>query len=233
MTDVRLPERWLNDRRIRKLSADELRTFVFGLLWVVGNRTDGDIDAADLELIPDAGPGHAVRLVDLELWSKTKTGWRIVDFELTQTSRGQLEGLELRKRQDADRQRAKRDRDRDDEDAVPPGPDAVGARDGHAPESRDVTPDPSRDGSRDESRDDIGKERTGKDRTGKESLEEEALKALSVSSNFRDPSSMELCHGCGVELDNWSTGSLAGHCQDCSGDCSNCMDVPDSAAVLA
>jgi hypothetical protein len=64
-------------------------------------------------------------------------------------------------------------------------------------------------------------------------LEQEALSALPVSSKDPVLPSSEFCHGCRVELDAWSTGSVCGHCLDCSGDCSNCMDVPESAAVPA
>ena len=40
MTDARLPERWLNDRRLQRHSADHYRAFVNALLWSVANRTD-------------------------------------------------------------------------------------------------------------------------------------------------------------------------------------------------
>lgn len=80
--------------------------------------------------------------------------------------------------------------------------------------------------------DSVSESRTERDRTGL-ALDEEALSALPVSSKDPVLPSSEFCHGCRVELDAWSTGSVSGHCLDCSGDCSNCMDVPESAAVPA
>lgn len=134
MTDARLPERWLNDIRLRKLTAPEFRTYMVVLLWCVANRTNGRLEADNVPFIPDADGGHAGRLVELNLWAPVPGGWIIVDFSSTQTSREQLEGLELKKQQDRTRSKNYRDRRK-----------AEGA-------------------SRDNSRDDIGQDRPGQDK---------------------------------------------------------------------
>lgn len=207
MTDARFPDRWLNDRRFRRLSDSEYRSYAVALLWAVLNRTDGEVLAEDLPFIPDFVPGCTGRLVDAKLWAPTGAGWFIVDFESTQTSKAQLDGLDTRKRQDADRQRAKRNRDR--ASASSPGPHVIPSRDSHVTGSRD----------------DIGQARTGQDRQG-QALEEEHSDIVGVSSKVPGPSSSESasCHGCGQELDDWHSGTVAGHCLGCSGDCSNCPD---------
>jgi hypothetical protein len=50
--DARYPERWLNDRRINRLTDQAYRLFVCSLAWCVSNRTDGILEAADLLTIP-------------------------------------------------------------------------------------------------------------------------------------------------------------------------------------
>lgn len=207
MTDARFPERWLNDRRFRRLSADEFRTFSMALLWTVANRTDGELLAEDLPYIPDAVADHAGRLVEVGLWAPTRAGWFILDFEGTQTSKGQLDGLDARKRQDADRQRAKRDRDK--RAASSHGPHVMKSRDGYVTGSCD----------------DIGQGQG-------QALEVEVSGALPESSNVLGRSSMEavFCHGCGQELDDWDSGTVAGHCLACSGG-PDSAGMPDPAAA--
>ena len=43
MTDARMPERWLSDRRLLRLSDAAYRLHLTGLLWSVANRTDGEV----------------------------------------------------------------------------------------------------------------------------------------------------------------------------------------------
>lgn len=149
MTDARFPERWLNDRRIMRLGPAVFRGYVLALAWSVSNRTDGRLEVADLDMVPGCTLDTAEALVAAGLWAAAEdgTGWTISDFLSTQTSRGQLEGLELKKRQDAERARAYRSRKK--------SKDHVSAS---AEESREhhVTA----------SRDDIGQARTGQARLG-------------------------------------------------------------------
>lgn len=56
MTDARFPERWLNDRRVMRLSPDAFRTFVIALTWSVANRTDGVITDDDMPFLPGVSP---------------------------------------------------------------------------------------------------------------------------------------------------------------------------------
>lgn len=126
-----------------RLSPEVFRAFVLSLSWAVSNRTDGRVEVADLDMVPGCSLDSAAALVNAGLWTPADdgTGWQIVDFLNTQTSRDKLEGLELRKRQDADRSKSYRQRKKAGE---------------HVTESRDdhVTG----------TRDDIGKARPGQDR---------------------------------------------------------------------
>ena len=98
MTDARLPERWLNDRRIQQLSSESFFAFANALMWSVSNRTDGVIRHADLELIPRCKSGHADELAESGLLKRRRDGWLIADFYMTQTSKAQLERDEQRER---------------------------------------------------------------------------------------------------------------------------------------
>ncbi|POX90644.1 hypothetical protein C3477_06810 [Mycobacterium kansasii] len=94
MTDARLPERWLNDRRLQRLSPEHFRAYVNALLYAVANRTDGHIDRADLGLIPHWCAGAARAFVDARLFTPCADGWLIADYSVTQSSRDDLETLE-------------------------------------------------------------------------------------------------------------------------------------------
>lgn len=110
MTDARLPERWLNDRRLQRLSAEHYRTYVNALLWSVANRTDGRIERGDVSLIPHWAAGAAKAFVDAGLFSPQPDGWLVADWVATQTSRDELTALEearARERQKKARWRAK------------------------------------------------------------------------------------------------------------------------------
>jgi hypothetical protein len=94
MTDARLPERWLNDRRLQRLSADHYRTFINALLWSVANRTDGRIEREDVGLIPHWSGSAAKAFVSAELFTPQSGGWLITDYASTQSARSELERLE-------------------------------------------------------------------------------------------------------------------------------------------
>jgi hypothetical protein len=151
MTDARFPERWLNDRRILRLPADDFRLFTFSLTWTVANRTDGRIYDDDLALIPGGDAGRPDRLVKAGLWERIADYWLITDFADTQTSRADLEVLDNARR----RERAKKRRQRASRGTVP----------------GDVPGDISGDSTR------TGQARTGKDstkeRTGQEPADED------------------------------------------------------------
>lgn len=93
MTDARYPERWLHDRRLRKLSDAGFRAFVNSLAWSVLNRTDGVIEPDDLMLIPDFDPGCEVELVKTGAWTTGDGNWHIMEFADTQTSSTEHEAL--------------------------------------------------------------------------------------------------------------------------------------------
>lgn len=110
MTDARLPERWLVDRRLLRLSDSAYRTFTTALLWSVANRTDGRLEAGDVDLMLGARSLDVPELLKAGLMDRDGTDLTLVDFEATQTSRNELEVLEnnrRREREKKQRQRAK------------------------------------------------------------------------------------------------------------------------------
>ena len=112
MTDARFPDRWLNDKRVVRLSDSAFRTFVTTLAWSVSNRTDGILERDDLELVRGANERDVSPLVASGLWRISGDDLLITDFDGTQTSRSQHEVLDNLRRRDRDkkaRQRAKRD----------------------------------------------------------------------------------------------------------------------------
>ena len=108
MTDARLPERWLNDRRLQRLSADHYRTFINALLYSVANRTDGRIEREDIALVPHWSGNAAQALVDAKLFTPDRNGWLIADYAATQTSRSELETLENIRARDREKKARKR-----------------------------------------------------------------------------------------------------------------------------
>ena len=91
--DARLPERYLTDRRVLRLSDCGFRLYVLGLLFAVANRTDGALADDDLPMIPRVTPDCADEIAGCGLWLRADGGWRIADFLTTQTSRDDLDAL--------------------------------------------------------------------------------------------------------------------------------------------
>jgi hypothetical protein len=115
MTDARFPERWLNDRRLLRLSDAAFRLFVISLTWSVANKTDGLIYDGDLPLIVSpTDPGHDVdgyivrELVKSGLWERVADYWLITVFDETQTTREQLEAAAAARRKARDKKRRQR-----------------------------------------------------------------------------------------------------------------------------
>jgi hypothetical protein len=112
MTDARLPDRWLHDRRLSRLSDRDFRSFAYALMWSVGNRTDGVIESDDFSLIPHFSPGSVGAFVAQGLWTPLDYGgWVFADWVATQTTRAEheiLDNARVRQRQKKARQRAKR-----------------------------------------------------------------------------------------------------------------------------
>jgi len=94
VTDARLPERWLSDRRIQRLADGHYRSFINALLYSVANRSDGVIEPEDLSLITGFAAGAAKALVNAGLWIPLTRGWLIADYEITQTASSELTRLE-------------------------------------------------------------------------------------------------------------------------------------------
>jgi hypothetical protein len=108
MTDARLPERWLSDRRLLRLSDAHFRSFVMALVWSVSNRTDGCIDPEDLALIPTFAVEAPDAFVAAGLWTRLDHGWRITEFIVTQTSKCDLEVLENNRRREREKKARQR-----------------------------------------------------------------------------------------------------------------------------
>lgn len=110
MVDARFPERWLNDKRITRLSGDAFKLFMFAMGWSVANRTDGAITEDDLEDVPRVDRSVSVDLEKAGLWRREGRGWMITVFDGTQTPRAQLEALEAKRLHERDRAQRYRDR---------------------------------------------------------------------------------------------------------------------------
>lgn len=122
MTDARLPERYLNDRRLLRLPDAAFRGYVTSLLWTVSNRTDGRLDDADLAHVPGLSPVVVALLSEAGLIERDGDGWHLVDYETTQTSRHDLEVLEngrRREREKKAKQRAQKTDGEPEEGTVP------------------------------------------------------------------------------------------------------------------
>jgi hypothetical protein len=103
MTNANYPERWLNDRRISRLSDLEHRAMVLALTWSVANRTDGELLAGDLECMPkQVTPDTMGALVLAGLASvgtvSGEAGWTLGVYLETQTSAAALQAAELARR---------------------------------------------------------------------------------------------------------------------------------------
>jgi hypothetical protein len=137
MTDARFPERWLNDRRVVRLSDAGFRLFVTSLVYSAANRTDGALDKADLELLNGADARYVDELVDAGLMAATSAAsWQSTVYAASQSSKSQLEGYEWKREQERRRQANKRARDRGLDEPFPKE-----SRDN----TRDVTSDVDRD----------------------------------------------------------------------------------------
>lgn len=108
MTDARFPERWLMDRRVQRLTAEQYRAFSMSLMYSVSNRTDGHLTMDDLEAVPHFNVESIQTLVSSELWAEADHGWVISDYLTTQTSRAQLESAEHARVKDAERKARER-----------------------------------------------------------------------------------------------------------------------------
>ncbi len=121
MTDARMPERWLLDRRLNRASDPAHRTFINVLLYAVANRTDGVVDLADLELIPRARSECVPELARLGLVTVDGDQLTLVDWNATQTSRSELEVLENNRRRDREKKARQRAEKGDVPGDSPPG----------------------------------------------------------------------------------------------------------------
>lgn len=149
MTDARLPERLLMDRRVNRLPAEAWRSYTHSLMWSVSNRTDGIILRDDLPLIPMFKRGDEHVLTNAGLWHELGDRWKIDRFDMDQTTRAQLEAAD--KKRAVDRARKRRDRQKKSQD-----------------EPSDVQPDVQPDVHADVHVENKGQARTGQARPGQD-----------------------------------------------------------------
>lgn len=143
VVDARLPERYLNDRRILRLTGDERSSLFMATLWSVTNRTDGRIERSDLAIIQTFRAEHVNALVLHGLWVEAgDDAWMIVDYERDQTSRDEFERLENARRKDREKKARQRAQQRVPGD-VPPGqsPGTAQVRTGQARTGKDLGAD--------------------------------------------------------------------------------------------
>lgn len=145
MVDARLPDRYLVDRHVLRLTNSQRSSYFMATLWAVANRTDGRVERLDLPLIPTFAPDSIEALVSAGLWTTaSEDTWHITDYLQTQTSRSELETLENIRRADREKKR----RQREARSNSSPGSSPVVSR-GHVPG------------------DSTGQDRQGEDRRGK------------------------------------------------------------------
>ncbi len=125
MSDFRFAGRWLNDRRVLRLTGDDFKSFVLAGTWMVENRTDGKITVDDFEFIPRFDRASPDRLVASGLWEVDGDGWVMADFAETQTSRAEFETLANARRRE--REKKARRRARDVSPGTSPGTESPGS----------------------------------------------------------------------------------------------------------
>ncbi|MEO2134101.1 hypothetical protein [Microbacterium sp.] len=118
MADARIPERYLLDKRVLRLSHEARSSLFMATTWSMSNRTDGRVERADLALIPTFSAPCVPELIAQGLWAPDgDEGWLIVDYARDQTSREEFEVLENARR----REREKKRRQRARSDSMYPG----------------------------------------------------------------------------------------------------------------
>ncbi|MDN5700414.1 MAG: hypothetical protein L0G85_08860 [Kocuria sp.] len=151
--DSRYPCHYLTDRRVQRLSDGAHRTLVTATAWCVDNRTDGDVPAEDLDLIPRAKAEHMAELVKRDLAIVTDDGWLLTEYGKSQSSAAQIDAaLEARRASDRERQAKARAKKKPRTDAKAPTEEQV-SRDCHVTFG--------------------GEERRGEERRGEASFDEE------------------------------------------------------------
>lgn len=106
------------DKRFLLLPADHLASFVFALMYAVESGSDGQLEPAELAIIPRYLPESTEALIAARLLERTESGTLLfVDYANTQTSAAQVKALELSRQ----RAREKKQRQRARAPAAPPG----------------------------------------------------------------------------------------------------------------
>lgn len=122
MADARIPERYLVDRRIMRLTDAERSSLFLATLWSVSNRTDGRIERGDLPIIPMFREEVVHTLVVHGLWVEDgPDAWMIADYQRDQTTRSQFEVLDNNRRRERDKKRRQRSKKEEEVPGDVPG----------------------------------------------------------------------------------------------------------------
>ena len=108
MTDTRIPDRWMQQGRFRRLTDRQFRSYFVALVWTVSERTEGVVRPEDVGLIVDFDAEAIPVFLESRLWRKVRSGWLIVDFDETQTTRAELDAIDVRRAADRERKKVER-----------------------------------------------------------------------------------------------------------------------------
>ena len=149
MTDARLPDTWLLNPTLDKLSHEAWRFFTRALMYCNQQGTDGEIETLYLRYVwPYGDPSeHLLELLETVWLMETEKGFLIPDW----VAKGQSLASEVEAKKENNRLRQKNHRQKN-----------------QATQNRPVT----RDVTRDVGQERTGKGRTGHDRTGQANYEE-------------------------------------------------------------
>ena len=144
MTDARLPDSWLLNPTLDKLSHEAWRLFTRALMYCNQQGTDGEIETLYLRYVwPYGDPSEQLlELMESGWLVETEKGFLIPDW----VAKGQSLASEVEAKRESNRLRQKNHRQKN-----------------KAPQDRSVTGDITRD---------VGQDRRGQDTTGKANYEE-------------------------------------------------------------
>lgn len=132
VVDARFPERWLNDKRIVRLSGDAFKLWGLAILYSVANRQEGFLNEGDLRYIHDVDVSRVFELEKAGLWSREGGGWWMAEYEDTQTSLAELDAAANARRAAREKKARQRARTKQDGDPNLMSPGTSQARTGQA-----------------------------------------------------------------------------------------------------
>lgn len=132
VVDARFPERWLNDKRIVRLSGDAFKLWGLAILYSVANRQEGFLHEGDLRYIHDVDVSRAFELEKAGLWKREGDGWWMAEYDDTQTSLAELDAAANARRAAREKKARQRARTKQDDGSNLLSPGTSQARTGQA-----------------------------------------------------------------------------------------------------